>query len=496
MRLKIIGGNLAVVVLLGVAAYLVVSGQLRTELLERVDAKIGSDRTLFERSFRLSALEFVDLVTTRAADRQMRDVFAGLDVKSRRTRAYEAAETTAGWIADPARGVRGGPDIVVIVDETGKALARNGARNVMYGQALLGQIPALAKAFETGQPVHDVWLEGQENETLQTAIAPIRAETGAILGALIVGYDLSNGVAQREGDVLGRDIAFLVEGKVYSSALDGAGARDLTACVFGPEANTTNGVLGGQAAASRMWRATLDGADYSGITAPLPMTPSHPVAFVVLGNRSAQVAALSVVDFILLLTVLGAVLVVLYGFIMGNAIMRPIEAIEEGVLAVINGRTDLRLETESAELGGLAFRINQLLNVFTGTAEDNTDSTGRISVPPSSNDWKGAAFSDSVDTGARGGGTAANPDEPIADPALAQRLASEEQGAYEKRVFDEYVAAKQAAGENVSNIPQDRFIQRLSGRASALAQKHGCRMVRFQVETSGGQVNLRPVLIR
>jgi hypothetical protein len=63
-------------------------------------------------------------------------------------------------------------------------------------------------------------------------------------------------------------------------------------------------------------------------------------------------------------------------------------------------------------------------------------------------------------------------------------------------VYQEYVSAKQALGENVSNIPADRFHQRLSGRAEALVKKHGCRMVRFQVETRSDQVVLRPVLIR
>ena len=34
------------------------------------------------------------------------------------------------------------------------------------------------------------------------------------------------------------------------------------------------------------------------------------------------------------------------------------------------------------------------------------------------------------------------------------------------------------------------------GNEKALANKHGCRMVRFQVETQGTQVSLRAVLIR
>lgn len=493
MRLKIIAGNLAVVVLLGMAAYLFVAGHLRTDLLSRLDNKIGTDKELFERSFRLSALEFLELVTRRASERQVRDVFGGLDVDSRRTRAYDVAEATAAWLSDPARGGRGGPDIVVIVDETGKALARNGARNVMFGQALSAQIPGLAVVLNQARPVHDVWMDEQEKKVLQTAVAPIRAESGAILGALIVGYDISNGVARREGAMLDRDIAFLVEGKVYSSSLEGDAMRDLRGFLFGPNSASTNAVLGGQSGQTQLWRATLSSQEYSGITARLPMTPSHPVAFAVLGNRTAQLGILSVLNVILILTALGAVLVVLYGFMIGSTIMGPIEEIEEGVLAVINGRTDLRLEIESPELGGLAFRINQLLNVLTGTEEQSEDEQGRVSLAPSAKNWGDAAFADAAPSAGKAAGDA---DDPLDDPALAQKLGAEDEAAYARHLYNEYVAAKQALGENVSNIPQDRFHQRLSGRATALAQKHGCRLVRFQVETRNGQVILRPALIR
>ena len=494
MRLKIIAGNLAVVLLLGLSAFALVRTQLESDLLRRLDSRIAADRDLLDRSFRLAALEFVDLLTQRAAERQVRDVFAGLDLDSRRTRAYEAAESTAVWLADPARGTRGGPDIVVIVDETGKTIARNGARNVMFGVALAPQLPALAATLRDNTPRHDVWVEPQEKKLLQTAVAPIRSSSGMLLGALVVGYDLSNGVAHRQAELIGRDVAFLIEGKVYSASLDGPASRDLTSLAFGPNANVTRGVLAGQLRSSPLWRATLGGDEYSGITARLPMSPSQPVAIAVLGNRSEQLGVASVVQVILILTVLGGVLVVLYGFVIGSAIMRPIEEIEEGVLAVINGRTDLRLETKSAELGGLAFRINQLMNVLTGTEEQNEDEQGRMSLPPSGGGaaWKDAAFDDNAPNAK----PVTNPDEPIDDPELSARLGAEDEAQYSARIYREYVAAKEAAGENVTNIPQDRFNQRLTGRATALAQKHGCRLVRFQVESQADQVLLRPVLIR
>jgi hypothetical protein len=501
MRLKIIAGSLGVVVLMGLAGYLAVRGQLRSELLVRIDDRIASERELAERSFRLSAIEFTDLVARRAGERQMRDVFGGLDLASRRTRAYEAAEAAHAWFADPARGERGGPDIVVIVDETGTAIARNGARNVMFGTLLPPSLPILSSVLREARAAHDAWLEPQHGKVLQTALAPIRSEAGTTLGALIVGYDLSNGVAQRAARLLGRDVAFIVDGKVYSASVEGGAAKALRDFLFGPQATATRAVLAGQQRFSEAWVAVL-GDEYVGMTSRLPLAPAVPVAFAVLGNRSAQLALADVANVILVLTVLGALLVALYGFMMGNALMRPIEEIEEGVLAVINGRTDLRLEIDSAELGGLAFRINQLLNVVTGTDEETEDERGKISVRPSRANWSDAELSDAQSPAAAaaappGAGVgAAGQDEPIEDAALARRLAGEEETAYGARVYREYVAAKEALGESVAGIPQDRFLQRLSGRGEALAKKFGCRAVRFHVNTQGGQVLLRPVLLR
>jgi hypothetical protein len=137
--------------------------------------------------------------------------------------------------------------------------------------------------------------------------------------------------------------------------------------------------------------------------------------------------------------------------------------------------------------------------VFTGTEETSEDEEGKLSVPPSEGHWKDAAFSDAraqAAAPAAPAASSADPDEIIDDPALATSLAAENEDSYNDRIYREYVAAKQQLGENVSSIPKDRFSQRLKGRADALTQKHGCRMVRFQVNTENEQVVLRPVVIR
>ena len=510
MRQKIVAGNLAVVVLLGLIAYITVAGQLRSQRSHELEAQLDNDRWLFDRSLRLSALEFESFVAERAAQRQMTDIFGGLDLDSRRTRAFDAAEATQAWLGDPARGSRGAPDIVAIVDETGHVVARDGARNVMFGKALIPTLPALSTALKTGATRHDVWREDEQNKLLQTAIAPIRADSGTVLGALIVGYDLSNGLAVHEAKLLGRDVAFIVAGKVYSSSLDGAGARDLRAFLFGPNAPSTQAVLTNpNAAATQQWRINLAGQEYTGIAARVPTSPSVPVAFAVMGNRTQAMQIAHAANVILVMSALGAILVVAYGALIGASLMRPIVEIEDGVLAVINGRTELRLSTDSPELGGLAFRINQLLNVLTGTEEASEDDEGKLAVSASETRWKDPAFSDGrsqpparpsqpAPAGASNPVMAAHADHDdiIDDPALAAALARESEAAYSERIYREYVTAKQRLGENVASIPKERFSQRLKGRADALVQKHGCRMVRFQVSTENEQVVLRPVVIR
>ena len=80
---------------------------------------------------------------------------------------------------------------------------------------------------------------------------------------------------------------------------------------------------------------------------------------------------------------LGLLLVVVGGVLLGNYISAPISELEDGLLAIINGQSDLRFQLEHPELGGLVFRINSLLNAMMGVAEDTTDDQGRPSQGPS-----------------------------------------------------------------------------------------------------------------
>jgi hypothetical protein len=179
--------------------------------------------------------------------------------------------------------------------------------------------------------------------------------------------------------------------------------------------------------------------------------------------------------------------VTVYGLIISNNLMEPIEQMEDDIFAVINGRGDVRLEVETPELGGLSYRVNQLINLYTGVAEE--DDEGRAVT--SSGAWEAVSIT-GPDTAMRQSSVGAAESE---DPeAVALAALSEDQ--YYAQLFREYVAAKRSVGEDASSIPEERFVERMKGNAEHLAKKHGSRTVRFKVETIGGQVNLRPVVIR
>ncbi|MEM6962375.1 MAG: MXAN_5187 C-terminal domain-containing protein [Myxococcota bacterium] len=494
MRLKIIAGNLVTLLTVGLVSYLYVGMRLSDELGRQVDARIDNDQDLLDRSLRLLASDFVRDTVDRAATRELKSTLNTSDPRNRAQRVYQQCESIAAWFRDPARGFQGPPDIVLVTDERGKVVARNKDVNAMHDVSIVGQVPAVAGVLEDGRSRHDVWLKHDENKVMHIATAPVRSEQGGLLGVLLVGYDLSNGMAQKISHVLESEVAFVTHDRVYSGSLNGDRAP------FRTLRSENHGRAGEEALRgerSNAFRVDLRGQQYVVMLARLPAAPSTPVGYAVLSNRTQAMGLSSLSNMILLMTALGALVVVVYGFITGTQFLRPMEEIEDAVLAIINGNTDRRIDIKSSEFGGLAYRINQLVNLFTGVSEEDENgrvsSRGMPSVDPAGN-WQGAAFQDGGEKAEKP--SPASPNAPLDDPALSATLAAEPAEVYYNRVFGEYVAAKQAAGEDVSNIPQERFIKRLEANAKALAKRHGVASVRFQVARQGNQVILKPVLLR
>jgi HAMP domain-containing protein len=61
-----------------------------------------------------------------------------------------------------------------------------------------------------------------------------------------------------------------------------------------------------------------------------------------------------------------------YNLFVAQYFEKPIEQIEEGLLTIVNGNTQHRINVEHAELGGIVYRINQLVASLTGEGDEGS----------------------------------------------------------------------------------------------------------------------------
>ncbi|MEM7608794.1 MAG: hypothetical protein AAF411_25890, partial [Myxococcota bacterium] len=304
MRLKIIAGNVAVMLLVGLGAFFYLKGQVDDGFGARFDADVTQTASLFARSWRLSAVEFVQQVEEQAGSDRVRAAVQAIDQNSRRRASHDRANSVAAWFQDPARGHTGRPDIVLMTDETGRVIARDQDLNRMGGQSLMQTIPTLRNVLN-GTPTHDGWFRESENKLLRVAMAPIRNEGGGVIGALLVGYDISDGIAQKEAEIVGLDVAFLRENRIYSSSL------------ASNEASAAESALGEGGTV----RFEADGEAYFGVTDALPATPSQAAKFLVLGNRTEFMEPAQSLQVLLVLVAIGVFLLAAYGFLIATSLV-------------------------------------------------------------------------------------------------------------------------------------------------------------------------------
>lgn len=468
MRNRILFGNLLAVLITGMLAFFLVKKDTQGVLVDSVSSRLSGEVETITRSLKLSAWELVDNTRTQASLRAGQDVFAALDENSRRKRAYDFSESVSRWLSDSARG-RGTPEIVLVINDQGEVIARNANINSMLGVQLGGL--AFVKSAVAGSSTYDVWENKVDNKTLLVGIAPIRNDAGAVLGALVVGYDFSNALADSEAKRLGRDVVLYTHKGLYSASnMASALKTDLSGSVFGTDKAEAEKALRGKT--SQSFKRDLAGSSYEGAFSYVMGTDASPLGALVLANISKEQTKSNAPWYVLGMTVLALLVVGGYNFFLSKQLQDPLAEMEEGILSVINGNTETRLQIESEDYGGLVYRINQLINMLTGVSEGGS-STG----PAKAAAWK------EVETD-------------VADPALASTLSSESEDNYYERLFQEYVSAKTKLGENVTSITKDKFVQRLVANEKSLIAKHQCKMVRFQVEVQGTMVNLKPIVIR
>lgn len=392
----------------------------------------------------------------------------------------EAATAYANQLRDAAsRSDVPAPVLVVLVDAQGVVLGRNGSKG-MRGETLTKIYPALQTALSTGATGSDVWIRRERSEQLLTSYAPIRGADGAIVGALAAGTALNDerlsGTAERtsgQGLMLAVPAGDSLEVVARTTNMPGEATLTPAALEGAKQALAAGQVvsLGGFGADIAAKAGPLDGYGHG----------RQAVLIAVAAGSSANLLGSMTIPALGVLA-LGLVLVIIAGYVLDSYISRPVSEIEEGLLQVMNGRTDYRFELEHSELGGLAFRINSLLNQLLGVQEEEeTDEQGRPSRAPAASSFQDAlAVDERMATSTAEG----SPD--------ARALRDEPDAAYYARLYNEYVAGKKSLGDPTDHIEQKSFTTRIMANERELLQKHG-KPVRFKIEVRGREVVLLAV---
>jgi len=169
--------------------------------------------------------------------------------------------------------------------------------------------------------------------------------------------------------------------------------------------------------------------------------------------------------------IVGFVLVSIAAHIVDRFVSQPVEDLEEGLLAVLNGQTDIRFELEHKLYGGLVFRLNSLLNQLTGVQEDNSDEDGRVSK---SAGGAAAAFTAPLHLDER------HAEATIDDVEGATDLRNVEPEDYYKGLYDDYLSGQEKTGTPVE-VKFAPFSNRIKQVELQLTNKHG-KPFRLSVE--------------
>lgn len=414
MRWKIILPNLVIILAVGIAGWLYLSSYYTSYFDADSQETLERDRNLFVAVNQLNAVKFLRTVMARSRNAEVEGIFAPVtdeelanlrgeapseasegeegeeggesgassatDDELRlilRLRAHSECQAFRAFLGQEQAGGRT-PEIVAITDRNGIVISRDVDPNAQpVGENFSEQYPSVGRALE-GNAVRDLWY--RTDFLMDVAIAPIHSR-GSVVGTLIVGYDISNGVAQADREMFGADVVYLMQRdnqwRVHSSSI-AAGARRQSLVQQISENQEALSSSMSQRQQGEFLSFNINTEHHIGLAGMLSSSDSAtPAGYLLLKSVKDVRAPADQSIFVLFFALAGLVLVVAVGFLLGSHFLKPVEEIEEGILRIINGDVSHRFEVDSAEFGGLAYRVNQLVAVLTGEeeeAEDESDS--------------------------------------------------------------------------------------------------------------------------
>jgi len=479
MRWKIIVANAGIVLIVGLLSYAMLAASLADVVANPARARTAASQSVESANARLAldALQLERWLNERVRTDAVVDVFASGTMQARQEGATAQANRIRDDLVQVSTFSGLAPSLVLFMDAQGTALGRNGSA-LMRGERIADVYPVVKRVLENGGTTSDVWINRQRQEQMLVSLTAVPGDSGKSIGAVAVGVPLSDERLQRTRELTGGSaLLFGLAGDKGIEVVARGGTIDSAAM---NEIVGSGGMQFAQTALKTRNPVVVDAVHGDWVYA---------IAFLegYAGKKNLLISALPVssvasVSGLLMpvfgATLLGLILVAIVGALLGNYFSRPISELEDGILAIINGNQSLRFQLEHAELGGLVFRINSLLNALMGVAEDTTDEQGRPSLAPTAGHFQEALSVDESSVASQ-----------QVNPQLVAALSAEPADQYYSRIFQEYLAAKQRIGDPVEGISRESFMQRIQASEREMSTKYG-RPVRHVVEAREGGIVL------
>lgn len=376
MRWKLLVGNVLAVLLVGVLGWVLVRGRAAEELVNDVAPSVDRSTSLLDAVHAQDGDQFVDAVEAATHDNNLAAVFAADSESAQRDAAFTFAEAMARQIGAglPRRGRPA--ELVAVLTADGRVVGRNADRRLDAGRNVGQEFPAVAHALQAprGHVVRDYIRYGEQG-WLEVAVAPVIVND-TLRGGLLVGFVLADSAARSDAQRVGVDVGYLFrDGNncMVQSLSVGQQAEKEQLRAWCNQRQLQNLLRGRQAAT-----LTLGGNEYVAMSIPMPgaYSANNAGAIVLRSLTAARSPADDVALPALLAMVLGMLVVLGYNLYLAMYLEKPIEQIEDGLLQIINGNREHRINVEHPELGGIVYRVNQLVSELTGVDEGDGSSGG------------------------------------------------------------------------------------------------------------------------
>jgi HAMP domain-containing protein len=369
MRWKLLVGNIFAVVLVGVLGWMLSRSRAADALITDVDPSVVRSTALLDAVRAQDGDQLADAVEAASRAPEALAVFSGGNESDQREAAFTFCESTSRQVGSSIARRNRPAELVAVLSADGKIIARNSERRLDVGRDVGREFPAVTAALQApvGRTVRDFIKYGEQG-WLEVAVSPI-VQNNQIRGGLLVGFVLADSAARSDAQRIGVDIGYLFRDGEACTVQSLSVGQQREKEQLRAWCNSSN--LQNLLRARNRLHVTLGDEDYLAMTIPMPgaHTAGSSGAVVLRSISAARAPASDVALPSLLATLLGLLIVLGYNMYLAVYIEKPIEQIEDGLLQIINGNRDHRINVEHPELGGIVYRINQLVAELTGVEE-------------------------------------------------------------------------------------------------------------------------------